>query len=300
MAGNVFSKIFKGLGKTRENISGRLDEIVKYYKEIDEEFFDDITAILISADVGVQVATEAVEQLKKQIKSEKIGDSEKIRAILRESLSDMLGESGTDSYQYPLLILVTGVNGVGKTTAIGKLAHKFVSEGKKVLLAAGDTFRAAAADQLEIWAERSGADIVRQHEGADPAAVIYDAIHEAEARNTDVIICDTAGRLHNKKNLMDELAKIGRIIDREFTGTRKNYVVLDATTGQNAIVQAKAFSVAAGLDGVVLTKLDGTAKGGVVLSVSNSLNLPVRYIGVGEGIDDLEEFDREGFLEAII
>ncbi|HOV69907.1 MAG TPA: signal recognition particle-docking protein FtsY [Clostridia bacterium] len=287
-----------GLGKTRENIATRLDEIFRYYKDIDEEFYEEIETVLITSDVGVSVATDAVAKLKELVKERKTGDPKKIKDLLRDALLPMLGSSGAESYDYPLLILIVGVNGVGKTTVIGKLAHKFKKENKKVLLAAGDTFRAAAGEQLEIWAQRSGADIVRQQEGADPAAVIYDAIHAARARKSDVIICDTAGRLHNKKNLMDELNKIYRVIDREFIGMKRRYLVLDATTGQNAIAQANAFSASIGLDGVILTKLDGTAKGGVVLAVSHTLNLPVRFIGVGEGIEDLQEFDPESFIRA--
>ena len=297
---NLFTRLFKGLGKTRENITSRIDEILTYYKEIDDDFFDEIETVLITADVGVTVATEVVKDLKTKVKSDKIGDADKIRDLIRESLVSLLVGSGPDTYDYPLLILVTGVNGVGKTTAIGKLAFKFRSEGKKVLLAAGDTFRAAAAEQLTVWAERSGSDIVRQHEGADPAAVIFDAVHAGIARGADVIICDTAGRLHNKKNLMDELTKINRIIDREFTGCRRNYLVLDATTGQNAIVQAKTFTEAVGIDGVILTKLDGTSKGGVVLAISKGLSIPVRYIGVGEGMEDLQEFEPSEFVKAVI
>lgn len=295
-----FGRLFEGLGKTRSAIAGKIDQLVKYYKNIDDDFFDQLEAVLISADIGAAVSLEAVERLKAKVKAEKLSDNEQIHTLLRDILRDLIPQFTPEDYKYPLLILIVGVNGVGKTTAIGKLANMFTGYGKRVLLAAGDTFRAAADDQLAIWAERSGAQIVHNSGGADPAAVIFDAVQAAEARAVDVIICDTAGRLHNKKNLMEELAKINRVIDRNWQGSRKNYLVLDATTGQNMLPQAESFAEATGLDGLILTKMDGTARGGAAIGVMHRLGIPVRYIGIGEGIDDLKPFDTDAYLEAII
>ena len=260
---------------------------------------DRLEAILISSDIGGAASGEIIERLRQKVKSEKKGDPQEIFAMLREIIAEIMQEE-TPQESFPLLIFVTGVNGVGKTTNIGKLAYKYASEGKKVLLAAGDTFRAAASEQLNIWAERAGAQIVKHGEGADSAAVIFDAIAAGKARNCDVIICDTAGRLHNKSNLMQELAKIGRIIDSNWEGARENFIVLDATTGQTAISQVKAFAEAVDLTGIILTKLDGTAKGGVVIAIKQELNIPVRYIGVGEGPEDLMAFQPEAFAQNII
>ena len=256
------------------------------------------------SDIGMDTTLEIIDRLKAKIRKEKINDPSEVYPALKAVIKDILLE-GTEEREENLssekkVLLVIGVNGVGKTTSIGKLAAKNKEEGKKVLLAAADTFRAAAIDQLEVWSERAGVDIVKHMEGSDPAAVVFDAVSAAKSRNIDLLICDTAGRLHNKKNLMDELSKIGRIIDREFSdASKETLLVLDATTGQNAVIQAKQFMEACPIDGIILTKLDGTAKGGVVISIKNTLNIPVRYIGVGEGIDDLQEFDAEGFAEAL-
>lgn len=275
--------------------------MLKSFTKIDEELFEELTELLVMGDVGIQTAEQITDELRVRVKKEGIKDPKEITQLLQEVVADMLrGDEELKISTKPSIILVIGVNGVGKTTTIGKLANNLKKQGKSVLLAAADTFRAAAIEQLEIWAERSGCDIVKQNEGSDPAAVIYDAISAAKARNTDVIICDTAGRLHNKKHLMDELAKIGRVIDRELPDADKEYLlVLDATTGQNAVNQAEQFSKATGITGIVLTKLDGTAKGGVVLAIKNGLGIPVKYIGVGEQIDDLQEFVPEDFAKAL-
>ena len=275
--------------------------MLKSFTKIDEELFEELTELLVMGDVGIQTAEQITDELRVRVKKEGIKDPKEITQLLQEVVADMLrGDEELKISTKPSIILVIGVNGVGKTTTIGKLANNLKKQGKSVLLAAADTFRAAAIEQLEIWAERSGCDIVKQNEGSDPAAVIYDAISAAKARNTDVIICDTAGRLHNKKHLMDELAKIGRVIDRELPDADKEYLlVLDATTGQNAVNQAEQFSKATGITGIVLTKLDGTAKGGVVLAIKTGLGIPVKYIGVGEQIDDLQEFVPEDFAKAL-
>ena len=290
----LFKKIKEGLKKTR-------DSVVSQITKIDEELFEELTELLVMGDVGIQTAEQITDELRVKVKKEGIKDPKEITLLLQEVVADMLrGDEELKITTKPSIILVIGVNGVGKTTTIGKLANNLKKQGKSVLLAAADTFRAAAIEQLEIWADRSGCDIVKQNEGSDPAAVIYDAISAAKARNTDVIICDTAGRLHNKKHLMDELAKIGRVIDRELPDADKEYLlVLDATTGQNAVNQAEQFSKATGITGIVLTKLDGTAKGGVVLAIKNGLGIPVKYIGVGEQIDDLQEFVPEDFAKAL-
>ncbi|MBR2860698.1 MAG: signal recognition particle-docking protein FtsY [Clostridia bacterium] len=295
-------KLAGGLSKTKENISSRIEELVKYYKEIDDEFFEELEMILVSADIGVNATEDILASLKEKVKSEKIGDSERIYGLLRESIKEVLVSAQNEQEDtYPLLFLVTGVNGVGKTTAIGKLANFYAQNGKTVMVAAADTFRAAAVEQLDLWAKRSGALIIRGADGADPSSVVFDAIASAKAKKIDVLICDTAGRLHNKKNLMDELAKIGRIITREYPeANRQNMLVLDATTGQNALMQAKGFSDAVGIDGIILNKLDGTAKGGVAVAIAKEMNIPICYIGVGEGIDDLRPFDAEDFVANII
>lgn len=297
----LFKKIKEGLKKTRDSVVSQIDSMLKSFTKIDEELFEELTELLVMGDVGIQTAEQITDELRVRVKKEGIKDPKVITQLLQEVVADMLrGDEELKISTKPSIILVIGVNGVGKTTTIGKLANNLKKQGKSVLLAAADTFRAAAIEQLEIWADRSGCDIVRQNEGSDPAAVIYDAISAAKARNTDVIICDTAGRLHNKKHLMDELAKIGRVIDRELPDADKEYLlVLDATTGQNAVNQAEQFSKATGITGIVLTKLDGTAKGGVVLAIKNGLGIPVKYIGVGEQIDDLQEFVPEDFAKAL-
>lgn len=295
-----FSKLKEGLDKTRKNISTRVNDIIKYYRDIDDEFYEELEEALIMADVGVNTTMEIIEYVRERVDTEKIGNPEKIKDILREKIIDILQDDSEFEMDYPCVLLVVGVNGVGKTTTIGKLASRYRAEGKKVLIAAGDTFRAAAAEQLEVWGDRAGVPVIKHEEGADPAAVIYDAIQAAKSRKIDVLICDTAGRLHNKKNLMNELEKINRIIDREFEEAHKEVLlVLDATTGQNAISQAKLFKEIVGVTGIALTKLDGTAKGGVVIAIKSELNLPIRYIGVGEAVEDLQPFDSEAFAKAL-
>ena len=296
-----FNKIKEGLKKTRDAVIGQIDSMLKSFTKIDDELFEELEELLVMGDVGVPTAEKICEELKKKVKKEGIKNPNEIHRLLEETVSDMLrGGEELDLSTTPAIILVIGVNGVGKTTTIGKLANHLTKQGKKVILAAGDTFRAAAIEQLEIWADRSHCEIIKQNEGSDPAAVIYDAISAAKARHADVIICDTAGRLHNKKPLMDELAKINRIIDRELPdASKEKLLVLDATTGQNAVNQAEQFSLATGITGIVLTKLDGTAKGGVVLAIKEGLGIPVKYIGVGEQIDDLQPFDAEDFARAL-
>jgi fused signal recognition particle receptor len=269
----------------------------------DDAFFDALEESLILADVGMKIAGEAVKELRDAVYYRRLVSGEEIKDALREILAKKLrvGDPALDLSTRPSVVLVIGVNGVGKTTSIGKLAHQMKNSGKKVLLCAGDTFRAAAADQLEIWAGRAGVDIVRQHEGADPGAVLFDALQSAKARGADVVLCDTAGRLHNKQNLMNELAKLGKIIDRECPDAAKEVLlVLDATTGQNGLIQAKQFKETAGLTGVILTKLDGTAKGGIVIAIARELGVPVKYVGMGEGIDDMQPFDADEFVKALI
>ena len=273
------------------------------FTEADEAFFEELEETLILADLGVETATEAVERLRETVRKEKLQDQEEVRAALRRVLVELLdvGAVELDASTAPSVMLFIGVNGVGKTTSIGKLAHLLKQRGKRVLLCAADTFRAAAADQLEIWAQRAGCEIVRQHEGADPGAVLFDALQAAKARGVDVVLCDTAGRLHNKQNLMAELAKLSKIIDRECPGAaRETLLVLDATTGQNGLIQARTFKETAGLTGIILTKLDGTAKGGIAVAIARELGVPVKLAGVGEGIDDLKPFDAGEYAEAII
>ena len=296
-----FNKIKEGLKKTRDAVIGQIDSMLKSFTKIDDELFEELEELLVMGDVGVPTAEKICEELKKRVKKEGIKNPNEIHRLLEETVSDMLrGGEELDLSTTPSIILVIGVNGVGKTTTIGKLANHLTKQGKKVILAAGDTFRAAAIEQLEIWADRSHCEIIKQNEFIVPAAVIYDAISAAKARHADVIICDTAGRLHNKKPLMDELAKINRIIDRELPdASKEKLLVLDATTGQNAVNQAEQFSLATGITGIVLTKLDGTAKGGVVLAIKEGLGIPVKYIGVGEQIDDLQPFDADDFAKAL-
>lgn len=296
-----FSKIKEGLKKTRDHVVNQIDSMLKSFRKIDEELFEELEELLVMGDVGVTTAQKICDILRDKVKEDKIEDPAEIRKLLMEVTADILrGNQELHITTKPSVILVIGVNGVGKTTTIGKLANNFVKDGKRVTMAAADTFRAAAIDQLQIWADRSGADIVRQKEGSDPAAVVFDAISSAKAKGSDIIICDTAGRLHNKKHLMDELAKINRIIDRELPDADKEVLlVLDATTGQNAVNQASEFSKATGITGIVLTKLDGTAKGGVVLAIRDGLGIPVKYVGVGEQIDDLQPFDPENFAKAL-
>ena len=298
-----FDKIKAGLSKTRAALSNTLGGVFTGFSEIDDDFYDELEEGLILADLGVETASKAVARLKKTVREQHLKQTEEARDALRDILTDMLnvGDTELNLSTHPSVILVIGVNGVGKTTTIGKIAKQQVDAGKKVLLVAGDTFRAAAADQLEIWAGRSGADIVRQHEGADPAAVVFDGIQAAKARNTDVIIIDTAGRLHNKQNLMNELNKISRIVERELPDAAKEVLlVLDGTTGQNGLIQAKQFKEIAGVTALAVTKLDGTAKGGIVIAVADQLNLPVKFIGVGEQADDLMPFEARSFVEALI
>ena len=296
-----FDKIFSGLTKTRRNLE-ELEEIFQNYAPDNEDFYEELEELLVMADVGAATAENVVKGLRKMTWERRFRHGDEARAGLVELLTKLLnvGETGLKLETKPSVILMVGVNGVGKTTTIGKLAHQLKEQGKKVLLCAGDTFRAAAAEQLGIWAERSGADIVRHEEGSDPAAVVYDSICAAKARGADVVIIDTAGRLHNKQNLMNELNKIRRIIDRELPQADvETLMVLDATTGQNGLIQAKQFLETSGLTGIVLTKLDGTAKGGIVFAIANELKLPVKYVGVGEGMDDLIPFDATNFVEAL-
>ena len=273
------------------------------FSELDDDFYDELEESLVIADMGAETTLEAVEELKVRCKANKIKDVEGARACMREILAEYLttGDNSVNMDTVPAVVLFIGVNGVGKTTSIGKLAARWKKDGKKVLLCAGDTFRAAAADQLTIWSERAGVDIIKQHEGADPAAVVFDAMSAAKARKADLVLVDTAGRLHNKQNLMNELNKISRVIDRECPeSSRETLLVLDATTGQNGLIQAKQFGEAAGITGIVLTKLDGTAKGGIVIAIAKELGVPVKFVGVGEGVDDLQPFDAQAFVEALL
>ncbi len=300
----LFNRLIGGLSKTRKEMSGRLDSILSAYKKIDADLFDDLEEALVVADVGVSTTMELIDRLKDRIKEEKVNDPNEIKALLKDEIKILMKESVDDNElniePSPAIILVVGVNGVGKTTTIGKLAYNYKNEGKKVLIVAGDTFRAAAIEQLEEWSNRAGVGIIAQKEGSDPAAVIFDGIHAAKSRKIDILICDTAGRLHNKSNLMNELNKIFRVVEREFPEARKEVLlVLDATTGQNAIIQAKVFKEVANITGVALTKLDGTAKGGVVIALQAELGLAVKLIGVGEGIDDLQPFNTDSFVDAI-
>ena len=298
-----FDKIKAGLTKTREALSGTLGSVFSGFSEIDDDFYDELEESLILADLGVDTSVKAVGRLRKAVREQHLKTTEEAREALKEILVDMLsvGDTELNLSTHPSVILVIGVNGVGKTTTIGKIAKQLTSQGKKVMLVAGDTFRAAAADQLEIWAGRSGASIVRQNEGADPASVVFDGIQSAKARDVDVILIDTAGRLHNKTNLMNELNKISRIVARELPDAAKEVLlVLDGTTGQNGLIQAKQFKEIAGVTAIALTKLDGTAKGGIVIAVADALQIPVKFVGVGEQADDLMPFSAKEFVEALI
>lgn len=297
-----FNKLKEGLKKTKNAITERIDQVLVSFGKIDEELFEELEEILITSDVGAEASINIIEELRKKVKENKVTDPMKVKELLKEELTEVLSKGSTELNveTSPTVIVVVGVNGVGKTTSIGKIANQLKQSGKKVVMAAADTFRAAAIDQLEIWANRVGVDLIKHSEGADPAAVVFDAVQSIKAKKGDVLICDTAGRLHNKKNLMDELKKIFRIIDRELPDASKEVLlVLDATTGQNAIVQAKTFKEVAPVSGIVLTKLDGTAKGGIVIAISSELNIPVKLIGVGEQIDDLQRFNAVEFVEAL-
>lgn len=298
----LFARLKRGLTKAKQGITDRIDEVLKSYTSVDEELFEDLEEVLITADVGVNTTMQIIDDLNDRVRSKKITDPMAVREELKEIVEEILskGNSKLDVEPSPAIIIMVGVNGVGKTTTIGKLALRYKSEGKKVMLAAADTFRAAATEQLDIWAKRTNTEIVKHHEGADPGAVVFDAIKAAKARKTDVLICDTAGRLHNKANLMNELGKIFKIIDKEFPEAKKEVLlVVDATTGQNAVVQAKSFKEVADITGIVLTKLDGTAKGGVVLAVKSEVDVPVKLIGVGEKAEDLQDFDAREFTAAL-
>lgn len=302
MFNGFLDKLKSGLTKTKDNLTGRIMDVLSGTVSIDDDLYEELEEILITADIGVDTTLYIIEKLKEKIREKKIKDPSLVKDCLKEVIIDILGsEKGSiEPKSTPEIILVIGVNGVGKTTSIGKISSKLKANGYKVLMAAADTFRAAAIDQLEVWSSRAGVDIVKHQEGSDPAAVIFDAVQASKARGTDVLICDTAGRLHNKKNLMDELGKMNRVIDREYKdAARETLLVLDATTGQNAVQQAKQFMEVCNIDGIILTKLDGTAKGGIVISIKHSLNIPVKLIGVGESIDDLQEFNPSDFVEAL-
>ena len=297
-----FDKLKNGLTKTRESIAKQVNNVFSVFVKVDDELFENLEEALIMADIGVETSTYIIEKLRDNVKHKHITDGNLVKEELKSIISEILSALDTtvNTSTTPSVILVIGVNGVGKTTSIGKIASHYKSMGKKVLLAAADTFRAAAIDQLDIWAQRSGCDIIKHQENSDPAAVVFDARTAAKARGADILICDTAGRLHNKKNLMAELAKINRVIERELPDSaRETLLVLDATTGQNAVSQAKLFSEAADITGIILTKLDGTAKGGIVISIAKEQNVPVKFVGVGEGIDDLQEFNSDDFAKAI-
>ena len=298
----LFSRLAQGLTKTRNNISSGLDSLFKGFSKIDDDFYEELEEILIMADIGVATTENIIDSLKEKVKENKIKSTEECRELLITSIKEQMK---VDNKEYDFenkksVILMIGVNGVGKTTTTGKLASQYKKSGKRVLLAAADTFRAAAVAQLEEWSVRAGVEIISQKEGADPASVVFDAINAAKARNTDILLCDTAGRLHNKKNLMEELKKISRIIDREYPDAHKEtFVVLDGTTGQNALSQAKQFSEVADISGIILTKLDGTAKGGIAIAIQAELGIPVKYIGVGEKVEDLQRFDADSFVDAL-
>lgn len=297
-----FSRLAAGLTKTRDNIASGFDSIFKGFSSIDDDFYEELEEIMIMSDMGIDTTMSIIENLKKKVKEEKIKESEECRQVLIDSIKEQmkLGEEAYDFKDKKSVVLVIGVNGVGKTTSVGKMASLLKGEGKKVMMAAADTFRAGAIEQLKEWAGRAGVDIISQAEGADPAAVVYDAVSAAKARNVDVLLCDTAGRLHNKKNLMDELKKINRIVEREYPEAYKEtLIVLDGTTGQNALAQAKQFKEATDISGIILTKLDGTAKGGIAIAIQAELGIPVKYIGIGEQVDDLQPFDPDMFVNAL-
>ncbi len=294
-----FQKIIDGLRKTKQQIGFKLNELFKR-GIFDEDFYDDLECILLSSDIGEDTTVDIIDELRERMRKDRVSDAKKANDYLRQVMADILGDEVFD-FSTPCVIMVAGVNGVGKTTTIGKLANIFVKQGKSVVIAAADTFRAAAGEQLEVWANRAKVRIIKHEEGSDPAAVVFDAVSSAKSRGTDVVLVDTAGRLHNKKNLMEELKKIDRVVDREWPqADRKNLIVLDATTGQNAIQQVDVFNEAIDIDGIVLTKLDGTAKGGVVLQIKHDMDIPVYFVGVGEGIDDLLQFDAQSYIEGII
>ncbi len=298
-----FSRLKKSLTKTRQNITEKVEKLIKSSRRIDEEFFEELEEILIQADVGVSTAVELVENLRRSVKQRKLTEASEVKELIKEEVASIMKGSDAplnQASQGPTVIMVVGVNGVGKTTTIGKLAYRFKREGKKVIIAAGDTFRAAAIDQLQIWAERVGADFIKHQEGADPGAVVFDAVNAAQARKADVLIVDTAGRLHTKTNLMEEIAKVKRVIQRTYPeAPHEVLLVLDATTGQNAISQANLFKQATGVTGIVLTKLDGTAKGGIVIAIAKELDIPVKLVGIGEGPEDLRDFSAREFAEAL-
>ncbi|MFA6308120.1 MAG: signal recognition particle-docking protein FtsY [Clostridia bacterium] len=299
----IYDRLKSGLLKTRKNISEKLDRMLASFGVIDEDLFDELEEILISSDVGINTTEKIIDYIKARVKENKIVDPKAIKDLLGKKLVEILSDENIriDIERKPAVIVVIGVNGVGKTTSIGKLAFNFQKSGKKVILAAGDTFRAAAMEQLEIWGDRAGVEIIKNKEGSDPAAIIFDAIQAAKSRKADVLICDTAGRIHTKKNLMDELKKISGIIDRELPDrSRETLLVLDATTGQNAVAQAKTFNECTDVSGIILTKLDGTAKGGIIVSIKSELGIPVKLIGVGEAIEDLQEFDAANFVDALL
>ena len=304
MFGKLFDKLKTGLTKTRDNLTDKINEALNLAVTIDDDMYEELEEALIMSDIGMDTTVEIIDRLKAKIRKEKINDVEMVKPALKEVIAEMMLEGDSEEEEEDnekKVMLIIGVNGVGKTTSIGKIAARNKNNGKKVLLAAADTFRAAAIDQLDIWSQRANVDIVKHQEGSDPAAVVFDAVQAAKARDVDLLICDTAGRLHNKKNLMDELAKINRIIDRELGDRKKEtLLVLDGTTGQNAVIQAKQFMEACPIDGIILTKLDGTAKGGVVISIKNTLNIPVKYIGVGEGVEDLQKFNAKEFAVALL
>jgi fused signal recognition particle receptor len=302
MFGGFFDKLKDGLSKTRNSITEKVTEVLKLAVTIDEDLYEELEEILITSDIGVETSIHVIEKLKKKVKEDKIKDLSEIIPCLKEVIISILGEdeNSIKPIELPKVLLIIGVNGVGKTTSIGKIAAMLKAEKYKVLIAAADTFRAAAIEQLEVWSSRAGVDLIKHQEGADPAAVVFDAVQAAKARKVDVLICDTAGRLHNKKNLMDELAKINRVINREYSDANmETLLVIDATTGQNGVEQAKQFMEVCPINGIILTKLDGTAKGGIVISIKKQLNIPVKYIGVGEGIDDLQAFNSREFVEAL-
>ena len=297
-----FSRLAAGLTKTRDNIASGFDSIFKGFSSIDDDFYEELEEIMIMSDMGIDTTMSIIENLKKKVKEEKIKEPEECRQVLIDSIKEQmkLGEEAYDFKDKKSVVLVIGVNGVGKTTSVGKMASLLKGEGKKVMMAAADTFRAGAIEQLKEWAGRAGVDIISQAEGADPAAVVYDAVSAAKARNVDVLLCDTAGRLHNKKNLMDELKKLNRIVEREYPEAYKEtLIVLDGTTGQNALAQAKQFKEATDISGIILTKLDGTAKGGIAIAIQAELGIPVKYIGIGEQVDDLQPFDPDMFVNAL-
>ena len=298
---SFWSRVMEGLAKTKNALFGQIDDLLKSFVKVDEDLLEELEEILICADVGVNAAEQIIEELREEIKEGRLKEKEQVISTLQTILARMIGEGEALKLETkPSVILVIGVNGVGKTTSIGKISNQLRKQGKKVVVAAADTFRAAAIDQLAVWCERAKVDLIRQNEGSDPAAVVFDACHAAKNKNADVLIIDTAGRLHNKTNLMNELAKINRVIDRELPGAaRENLLVLDATTGQNAIFQAKEFKNAAQLTGLILNKMDGTAKGGIVISIRQELNIPVKFIGVGEKLDDMQEFDQQEFVNAL-